>query len=124
MRPTSLIHAAAFCAVALAAALPAVAGAQDAPPKWIRKPSGDDLARAYPQKAASLGISGRGVIKCAITLKGDLTDCVVLEETPLGYGFGAAALSLAPKFRMQPAIKDGAPVPGVSVTIPLNFRMG
>jgi protein TonB len=53
-----------------------------------------------------------------------MKDCFVTEETPSNYGFGQAALRLAPLFRMRPMTGDGViSTVGASVVIPIGFRL-
>ncbi len=58
---------------------------------------------------------------CVVTVSGALRDCVVVDESPAGMGFGAAALLLAPSFHMKPATKAGRPVES-AVTIPVQWQ--
>lgn len=93
----------------------------DANPDWLRKPTGEDLAAAFPTRALQEGKAGKAAMKCSVTIEGFLEHCTVLSESPQDYGFGAAALQLAPQFRMSPKIRGGQAVPGGEVTIPLNW---
>lgn len=90
-------------------------------PNWLRKPNGDDMARVYPDRAASNGIRGRATINCGVTARGALTQCRVVSETPEGEDFGAASLKLADKFRMSPISGDCQSAEGASVTLPLMW---
>ena len=92
-------------------------------PDWRRRPTGEDLRRVYPPAARRHGIEGKAWIECKVTKEGDLADCQVLAETPPGVGFGAAALQMAGAFNMRPPTKDGRPVEGGVVRIPLMFRL-
>ena len=92
-------------------------------PDWAGRPSGEDLARYYPERAQRLEVEGRAVILCAVKDDGFLSDCEVTDESPEGMGFGAATLKLAPHFRMKPATIDGQPVHGASVRIPVNYKL-
>jgi TonB family protein len=92
----------------------------DVPPDWLNKPTADDFGLVYPRKAASLGISGRGTIKCVVNLQGLLQACSIVSESPPGRGFGAAAIALAPTFLMTPATRNGQPVES-EVRIPVGF---
>ena len=39
-------------------------------------------------------------------------------------GFGQASLRLTSRFRMRPQTRDGAPVGGARVTIPITWQLG
>lgn len=91
-------------------------------PDWLQKPTGDDMERFYPRKAKDEFVSGRATITCEVPAGGFLTQCRVVRESPGGYGFGEAALSLGPLFRMSPKLVDGKPVEGGMVTIPIVFE--
>jgi hypothetical protein len=61
-------------------------------------------------------------MQCRVTAAGRLADCVIIEETPPGLGFGEAMLKTARLFRMRPRTVDGHPVEGGTVVIPLTWR--
>lgn len=90
-------------------------------PNWVSRPSAAQMERAYPVRALEEGLGGRVTIQCAVTVSGALTGCSVVSETPLGKGFGQAALRLSKYFRMSPKTVDGAPVEGALVTVPIGF---
>jgi TonB family protein len=95
----------------------------DSNPDWVRKPTASQLSAALPTKALEKGRAGRAVIKCQVTIEGFLDRCKVVAEDPAEYGFGAAALQLAPQFKMSPKIRGGKPVAGGEVSIPINWDM-
>lgn len=90
-------------------------------PNWKRLPNARDLAEVFPERAARRGASGTTVTSCTVTAEGRLTNCVTVSESPIGMGFGAAALKLMPLFDMGPVTPDGRPVGGGTVRIPIHF---
>jgi TonB family protein len=91
-------------------------------PDWLKKPTIDDLMAVYPRKAAQQGASGKATIKCVVSIDGLLRSCTVISESPQGEGFGGAALALSSTFLMKPEMRNGAPVDGAVITIPINFQ--
>ncbi|WP_082765509.1 MULTISPECIES: TonB family protein [unclassified Phenylobacterium] len=92
-------------------------------PHWIQRPSGADINRFYPVEAARRETEGRAVIVCGVNGEGTLVDCKVVEEAPVNFGFGEAALKLSTRFRMTPTTADGQSVAGGTVRIPLRFAV-
>lgn len=90
---------------------------------WVRKPSAEDVARVYPSEAQSKNLSGAADIHCKFTADGRLTNCVVLGETPVGAGFGRAALALAPNFQARALAGKGFSIEGGTVNIPIRFSL-
>jgi len=91
-------------------------------PDWLRKPSVEELQKVWPTAAARKGTDGAAKISCQVNVEGGLHDCTVVSENPPELGFGAAALALAPKFRMRPATLNGVPIEGGTVRIPINWK--
>ena len=92
-------------------------------PDWARLPSGEDVARYYPDRAQRMGAEGRVVLSCSVTARGTLENCSVVEESPADQDFGSAAMRMTRLFRMRPRTADGAPVEGGTVRIPISFRL-
>lgn len=100
-----------------------VKGPLVADPDWDKRPSGDDVARYFPEKAMSRGIAGRALIACRVATDGYLHKCLVLDEAPADQNFGDASVRMAEKrlFHMKPMSLMGRPVAGQVVFIPIFF---
>ena len=66
-------------------------------------------------------VSGSATINCVVNARGTLDNCSIASETPADMGFGDAAMKLSKLFKMRPQTKDGQPVDGGTVRIPLRF---
>lgn len=86
-------------------------------PNYIRLTRGDALSTYYPVGALQRGVQGRTVMECGATSDGHVADCLITEEDPKGFGFGAAALSVAKYYRVR------GMCPGAKVVIPINWRL-
>ncbi|HEX3920458.1 MAG TPA: TonB family protein [Caulobacteraceae bacterium] len=92
-------------------------------PDWLHRPSGDDIATYYPERASRMGVSGYVTMRCTITAAGTVTACEITAESPPDQEFGSAALRLARLFKMAPMTSDGVPVAGNQVIIPIGFQL-
>ena len=114
---------AALLAAATVAAAPAGApapGADFKPPEWIRRPTPQDLAGAFP--IAARYFPGADVIlDCEVDIKGEPRDCGIDFENPAGMDFGWAADKMRTLFHFRPATLSGRPVPA-RVKIPIHFQ--
>lgn len=68
---------------------------------WAETPSAVDLGAYVPPKTDGPR-DAAARIRCKVAPDGQLSDCEVVSETPAGWGFGAFALTIAPKFRATP----------------------
>ena len=87
---------------------------------WIQAPSFDELAAAYPAQAG--GLEGYAVAHCRMESTGALTRCAIAKELPTGHGFGKAAIALAARFRVSPAVMAQAPKGApIEADVPIRF---
>ena len=98
--------------------------AQAVEPVWLQLPQPEEIARRFPQAAAKAGLkSGLGVVHCTATRLGELVNCTVAREDPAGAGFGSAALMVAKEMSMNPWTREGRPVDGAQLLIPIRLKL-
>jgi hypothetical protein len=93
-----------------------------APTSWTARPPGGEIRDVFPESAQRAHVSGRVVLDCGYA-DSTLRDCRVAQETPAGWGFGAAALQLTGYFRLKPPIVDGELDPHARIELPVGFVM-
>lgn len=80
-----------------------------------------------PQASAGLALGtpteGRVVVECLVAPEGALTDCLVVEETPVGHGLGERALEASAKLKMDAKTVGDTSVTGARVRIPFSFKL-
>ena len=92
-------------------------------PTWERSAGITAYRAAFPAKATALGLTkGQVALDCLVNGQGALTDCHVTAETPVGAGFGDAALSLASDMKIAPWANDGLPSEGRRVSFAVPFQ--
>jgi TonB family protein len=104
-----------------ASSLVLMGGAEVARLIWTAAPTAEAMVAAYPGAARTAHTGGRVVVSCVATAQGGLDNCQVISEAPPDAGFGAAALVLAPGFRMREVLSDGNPSVGLRFNIPIRF---
>ncbi len=93
-------------------------------PRWLEMPDPDRAAALFPVQAAAKGFkTGRGVASCRVGAGGHLAGCVPGAADPEGLGFSEAAVIAAAAMRMNPWTRDGGPVNGTLVSIPIRFNL-
>jgi hypothetical protein len=112
-------------AVGCAATLPLRAEAQDDASAeqsvvWLVRPSAEVFSLFFPPHALAQGIEGAAILDCEARLDQRL-DCDIESETPVGWGFGAAAVGVSRSFRARPMVRDGVPVGDAHTRVPVNF---
>jgi TonB family protein len=103
-------------------AVPLSAGPNKDHPQWVKKPDEATLSQYYPVRAQFRNTDGRAVIECRVLADGKLSSCIVIEQTPADFGFGDAALSLAPHFQLSKYTPSGKLTAGIKIRIPLRFN--
>lgn len=97
----------------LAAAAPlARARLTQRPERWV-------FGQEYPYLASELELDGVVRLSCLVAEEGRLR-CAVASATPVGVGFDAAALRIAPTYRVATQ-SDGEPTLGKRMTLVLEF---
>ena len=89
--------------------------------QWAGLPGAGDTSAAF----GKLKIEGTARVRlaCVVQEGGAVTDCRVEQEDPAGQGVGAAALSLAPHFRLTTWTAEGLPTVGGTIQIPLRYEL-
>lgn len=74
-------------------------------PTWSEAPTSSMVNAATPEAMRTAGTQGRGILSCRVTRERRL-DCRRVTEMPRGSGFAAAAMRLAPHFRIAESDQD------------------
>lgn len=87
--------------MALIIGLTSSAVAQTPAPMWDVVPTLEDALASYPPAARADHSGAAVVMACGHDKLGELHQCQFVSEFPDGHGFGAAALSLSSKYRLN-----------------------
>jgi len=91
-------------------------------PVWSQAPSYAQVVAAYPSRARTESVGGRVSLECTLAADGHFQEsCLVRNEEPVGYGFGAAAVELARMFVTSPTLSDGKSAVGANLRLPFTF---
>ena len=92
-------------------------------PMILRGASSGEILAFVPPEARRARRAGRSAVNCVIRADTRLEACRVVEESPGGFGFGAAAVRVAEThFRFRPpTTASGRAVEGFRVTVTVNF---
>lgn len=88
--------------------------------RFLQQPSGRDFVENYPPLATAQYVEGSATIECFVELDTSLR-CRVTAETPMGWGFGQAALDISRSFRVAPATRNGVPTRGGRIRRTIRF---
>jgi protein TonB len=90
---------------------------------WSRLPSNADVDKVYPVEAKLSAVWGRVLLRCRVATDGRLQECLVASEAPSGWGFGKAALELAPLYQDNVTAPAGAADIGTLISLPIGFAI-
>ena len=91
-------------------------------PIWIKQIKPDSITALFPAAAIKAGYKvGRASVECTVATDGTLSGCAIATEDPADFGFGDAAMEVASVMQMSPWTKQGAPVEGARITLPIKF---
>jgi protein TonB len=88
---------------------------------WRSQLSNAQASNLYPYRAMANEKIGMAVVHCRAKADGALEACALTCEGPAGWGFGRAALKMAPHYKLKPMLADGRSVEGGTLTLPIYF---
>jgi TonB family protein len=94
-----------------------------APVPWLKRPTADDFARVYPERAVKQMIEAQATLHCHVGTDGQFTACTAGDERPAGWEFSEAVLKLAPLFQIDVTKGIGAAAAGRQINVPVQFRL-
>lgn len=91
-------------------------------PVWAETPDIEDFKATFLKTENGVN-HVRVVLGCTVGADGGLNGCAVSQEDPAGQGYGAGALALTAKFRLQPWGPDGQPMIGARINLPIRYEL-
>ncbi len=74
----------------------------------------------WPPAAIAAKLSGKAILECVVPSIGPPTSCRALAETPLGSGFGQAAVTMSPIFCIM-SVTRTRQVKDMPIIVPVTF---
>ena len=92
-------------------------------PRWTSFPDSNALADYYPPSAINDDRTGQASVECTVLDTAGHISCVLVSETPKGYGFGSATVRVVQdKGRVDTG--QGAVKPGSKLRATLKWQLG
>jgi protein TonB len=88
--------------------------------RWVRMPTREEMKPFWPPAAVAAKLSGKAILECVVPRIGPPTSCRALAETPVGSGFGQAAVTMSPIFRIVPVTRERR-VEDMPIIVPVSF---
>jgi hypothetical protein len=90
---------------------------------WIGAMSTPKGMEHYPPAAMRRQVTGVALLRCTMGPASEARDCIVIAETPSGWGFAQAALGMTDQIRAVSGKAMGTvpPPPGRTFFMPVNF---
>jgi protein TonB len=88
--------------------------------RWVRMPTNNEMKPYWPPAAVAAKLSGKAILECVVPRVGPPTRCRALAETPVGSGFGQAAVTMSPIFRIVPVTR-ARQVEDMPIIVPVTF---
>lgn len=87
---------------------------------WAEAPTFEDMAAAWPAEVGDLAV-GTAVLRCQVAPGGQLRECRIAGQTPKDSPFGAAARTLAGKFRLKLTPQEARKYSNSDIAISFRF---
>lgn len=91
---------------------------------WAEMPKAGALRGVYPARAQDLRLGGTAAAECEVGPDGRLSKCATIDESPEGFGFGAATLAISSRLRAQMRTASGVNLVGRRVRYRIDYEAG